>query len=80
MHTQDVYDRRQAAVYLTERGYPIAYATLASWAVQGRGPHFARMGRKPLYRREELDRWAASQIEFQANSTSAHDASRRSAG
>jgi hypothetical protein len=77
MLTQDVLDRRQAASYLTDRGYPVAYATLAAWAVQGRGPQFARMGRKPLYRRDELDRWAAAQVEFQANSTSAHDAARR---
>ena len=74
MEVQEMFNRRQAAAYLRGKGYPIAAATLASWAVYGKGPKFARFGRTPLYRRDELDRWSSGQTSFEANSTAAHDA------
>ena len=73
MEMQEMFNRRQAAAYLAAKGYPVAAATLASWAVYGKGPKFARFGRTPLYRREELDRWSHEQTSFEANSTAAHD-------
>jgi hypothetical protein len=43
-------DRRQAAAFLTERGYRTAPATLAKLACIGGGPVFESFGRRPLYR------------------------------
>lgn len=73
MELQEMLSRREAAAYLTAKGYPLAAATLASWAVYGKGPKFSRFGRRPLYRRDELDRWSREQTSFEANSTAAHD-------
>jgi hypothetical protein len=42
--------RKDAAQYLTERGYKTATATLAKLACLGGGPTFHSFGRKPLYR------------------------------
>lgn len=75
METKVMFNRREAAAYLTSKGYPVAAATLASWAVYGKGPNFARLGRTPLYRRDELDRWSREQTAFEANSTAAHHCS-----
>jgi hypothetical protein len=47
-------DRRQAADFLTARGYRIAPATLAKLASIGGGPTFQSFGRKPLYREADL--------------------------
>jgi hypothetical protein len=41
-------DRRQAAAFLTARGYRTAPATLAKLACIGGGPTFESFGRKPL--------------------------------
>ena len=41
-------DRRQAAAFLTVRGYRTAPATLAKLACIGGGPTFESFGRKPL--------------------------------
>lgn len=63
--------RKAAARYLTEiRGYPIAAQTLAKLAVIGRGPAFQKFGRFPVYRRADLDNWAASQLGPVQRSTS----------
>jgi len=40
-------DRRQAAAFLTNRGYRTAPATLAKLACIGGGPTFESFGRKP---------------------------------
>ena len=73
MEMQEVFTRQQASKYLKSKGYPVAGATLASWAVYGKGPKFARLGRTPLYKRGELDRWVQEETSFEANSTAAHD-------
>jgi len=51
-------DRRQAAAFLTARGYRTAPATLAKLPCIGGGPTFESFGRKPLYREAELLAWA----------------------
>ena len=71
--------RVQASAHLAEMGIPVAPATLATWAVYGRGPVFGKIGRKPLYPVDTLERWASDQLAFAANSTAAHDAARASA-
>ena len=52
--------RAEAAAFLTERGYRVAYATLNKYAVVGGGPVFESFGRKPLYKPSDLLAWVAS--------------------
>jgi hypothetical protein len=50
--------RQEAAVFLTDQGYPVASTTLAKYASVGGGPIFDSFGRKPLYRPDDLLEWA----------------------
>lgn len=52
--------RTEAAAFLTERGYRVAYATLNKYATVGGGPVFESFGRRPLYRPADLLAWVAS--------------------
>jgi hypothetical protein len=49
-HNPDSLLRRNAvADALTEAGFPVAKATLATMATRGGGPPYRRFGRVPLY-------------------------------
>ena len=63
-------DRKQAAAFLTERGYRTASATLAKFACVGGGPVFESFGRRPLYREADLLAWAQSKTTGPRRSTS----------
>jgi hypothetical protein len=63
-------DRRQAADFLTARGYRTAPATLAKLASIGGGPIFESFGRKPLYREADLLAWAEARTSGPRRSTS----------
>jgi hypothetical protein len=63
-------DRKQAAQFLTERGYRTAPATLAKLACVGGGPTFQSFGRKPLYREAGLIAWAEAKTTGPRRSTS----------
>lgn len=52
--------RKEAAAFLTNRGYPTAAATLAKLACTGGGPEFVSYGRIPLYAPAKLLEWALS--------------------
>ncbi len=54
--------RAQAAQALTEAGFPISPATLATKATRGAGPPYQLFGRKPLYRWGDLFLWATSRL------------------
>jgi hypothetical protein len=71
--TYPVHMRRaDAARYIREtHGVPCAPTTLAKYAVLGGGPVFRRVGRIPIYSRDDLDTWARSRISEPVNSTSA---------
>jgi hypothetical protein len=62
-------DRKQAANFLTERGYRTAHATLAKLACIG-GPTFQSFGRKPLYREADLLAWVQRKTTGPRRSTS----------
>lgn len=49
-------DRGQAAQYLK-----LSPTTLAIWACRGRGPALIKAGRRVLYHKPDLDRWALAQ-------------------
>lgn len=60
---KDYYSRKEAALYLTERGHRITAKTLANKAQnsnEGRGPPFERLDWGLVrYARIDLDEWAA---------------------
>jgi hypothetical protein len=58
----ELLTRRQLAAALTERGLPIAPATLAAMAVRGAGPPFQVWGRRPLYSLESALAWARGRL------------------
>jgi hypothetical protein len=73
-YTPDALLRRgEAAEELTNAGYPVAPATLATKASRGGGPPFRRFGRVPLYRWGDLLTWAESRLSPPMRSTSEAD-------
>jgi hypothetical protein len=63
--------RWEASEYMAfAHGLTIAPATLAKLASIGGGPGFHRVGRIPLYPRDELDRWATEKLGRMLMSTS----------
>ena len=50
--------------YLTRREvsehYPISYSNLAHMAVEGKGPPYARIGKKVIYKVLDVERWIDS--------------------
>ena len=62
--------RKDAAQFLTERGYKTAAATLAKLACVGGGPPFESFGRRPLYREVDLLAWAQGRTTGLRRSTS----------
>ena len=62
--------RKEAAQFLTDRGFKTAPATLAKLACIGGGPQFRSFGRKPLYRETDLIAWAESRTTGPRRSTS----------
>jgi hypothetical protein len=54
--------RRDAAEYLLEKYGFGAERTLAKGAVTGDTPEYRKAGRRVLYTRDALDRWALSKI------------------
>jgi hypothetical protein len=63
-------DRKEAASFLTARGYRTAPATLAKLACIGGGPPFESFGRRPLYRETDLLAWAKARSTGPRRSTS----------
>lgn len=54
--------RREAAMFLTENGYPISFHTLANLACKGGGPTHKYFGRRTFYKPNELLDWAKSRL------------------
>jgi len=63
-------DRKEAASFLSARGYRTAPATLAKLACIGGGPAFESFGRRPLYRESDLMAWAKARSTGPRRSTS----------
>jgi len=69
--------RAEAAAYVTEHyGFPCSRQWLAKLAVTGGGPVFRKAGRYPIYRPDDLDRWAQARIGPAQKSTSDSGGSR----
>ena len=70
MVCERLLDRKEAAQFLTSRGFKTAPATLAKLACLGGGPVFESFGRRPLYREDVLLAWAAARTTGPRRSTS----------
>jgi alkylation response protein AidB-like acyl-CoA dehydrogenase len=66
--------RADVALALTEAGFPVSAATLATKAVRGGGPPYQLFGRKPLYRWGPSLSWAQGRLSEPASSSSEHGA------
>jgi hypothetical protein len=66
--------RNAIAAALTEAGFPIRPATLATMASRGGGPPFQRFGSRPLYRWADALQWAQARLSAPIASTSELDA------
>lgn len=66
--------RAEAAAFLSERGFRVAYATLNKYATVGGGPVFESFGRRPLYRPADLMAWVAEKTSSPRRSTSEQQA------
>lgn len=66
--------RAEAAAFLSERGFRVAYATLNKYATVGGGPIFQSFGRRPLYKPTDLLAWVAEKSSSPRRSTSEQQA------
>ena len=67
-------DRRAAADFLAERGFPCSPATLATAVTRGGGPRFSKFGPRALYRQSDLIEWAESKLTPPRRSSAEADA------
>ena len=54
--------RRKTAEDLTALGFPVAEASLATWASRGGGPSYRKFGPRPLYRWGDALDWAKARL------------------
>jgi hypothetical protein len=66
--------RDAVATALSDAGFPISAATLATKATRGGGPPFRLFGRRPLYVWEAALAWAQGRLSEPATTTSEHSA------
>lgn len=62
--------RADTAAALTDAGFPVSAATLATKAVRGGGPAYCLFGRKPLYRWGTSLEWARARLSAPVSNTS----------
>ena len=70
LHPDTLLRREQLATALTEAGFPVRTATLATKATRGGGPPYRNFGRIPLYRWGDALTWAAGRLSLPRSSTS----------
>jgi hypothetical protein len=66
--------RPKTADALTEAGFPVTEATLATKATRGGGPPFQKFGSRVLYRWGPALQWAEARLSAPRRSTSERDA------
>lgn len=73
MDRPELLTRAKAAEYLTQvLGYPCARKTLDKYATTGGGPPFIHVGRRTLYKADDLRDWLAGKSSDPMKSTSNH--------
>ena len=66
--------RREAAAYLTERGFKISHLTLQKMASVGGGPKYRIWGNRAIYGPPDLDEYAEDKLSAPRRSTSEMEA------
>ena len=66
--------RKATSAALTDAGFPVAEASLATMATRGGGPPYRLFGRKPLYRWADALEWATGRLSKLFRSTSEAEA------
>ena len=74
-HADARLTRRNTAAALTEAGFPVKEATLATKATRGGGPPYQRFGSRALYRWGDALLWAKGRLSAPRTSTSEADVS-----
>jgi hypothetical protein len=72
-HLDALLTRPKTAEALTEVGYPVKEATLATKATRGGGPPYQRFGSRALYRWGDALLWAKGRLSAPRCSTSEGD-------
>ena len=54
--------RRAGSEFLRSHGFPVAVATLASLVTRGGGPPYHKFGKRVLYNRAALLKWAEARL------------------
>jgi hypothetical protein len=62
--------RDAVAAALTDAGFPVSAATLATKATRGGGPPYQLFGRRPLYRWGDVLEWARGRLSKPVANTS----------
>jgi hypothetical protein len=70
----DFLPRKRTADALTEAGFPVSSATLATKATRGGGPPYQLFGQRALYRWGDALAWAQGRLSEPRHSTSEVDA------
>ena len=64
------YKSREAAQFLTDRGFPTSYATLDTMVTRGDGPLYCKWGKYRLYDEDDLLAWAHARTSAKRSSSS----------
>jgi hypothetical protein len=70
LHEDILLVRSEVAKALTEAGFPVSSAALATKATRGGGPPYQLFGRKPLYRWGATLEWARGRLSEPVTNTS----------
>jgi hypothetical protein len=76
INPETLLTRDALAEALTEAGFPVSRATLATKATRGGGPPFRKFGSRPLYPWRSGLEWAQSKLGPEVASTAELDATR----
>lgn len=68
---KEYLNRRDAAAYVRNQGFPCAPSTLAKLATIGGGPKFRKFSRNVVYSPIDLDDWILSRLSELKSNTSA---------
>lgn len=63
-----IFNQKQAAIYLTKHGCSVHESQLSRMGKYGDGPEFSRLGSQKIFTKDELDRWLAKESESDTNS------------
>lgn len=63
------YTKREAAAYLCSLGLPVAEKSLSKYITIGNGPNYQKFGRRVVYTKDNLEKWANGRLSKTYNSS-----------